>query len=179
MKRIIVVLLLLPFLLAFVSQKAKPHKPVKTYLVKIRVTQTSGYCGGAAPSQEMIQELNTPKAYAYQTFYLRPGSKNSLNFKSLIKVKTDSTGTIRTRLKPGTYVLLFTSMVNKPDTSKFKNNNSYEFMGTECLNAWWSKGWQVITIQSKNNDLSFNIHFPCFTDPINGPCMDYRGPYPP
>jgi|LSPZ01.1.fsa_nt_gi hypothetical protein len=179
MKRIIIPLLFLPFILAFVKQKPGQPAKSKAYQVKIRITQTSNYCGGPPPSHEMIQELNTPKAYANQTFYLRPGNKNSLNYKELIKVKTDSTGTIRTKLKSGNYVLLFASQVNKPDTSIFKSNNNYEFSGIECLNTWWSKGWQVITVGAKNANLSFNLHFPCFTDPINGPCMEYRGPYPP
>jgi hypothetical protein len=40
-------------------------------LVSGEVTQTSSYCGGARPSDEMVQEQNRPKPYGGKKFYIR------------------------------------------------------------------------------------------------------------
>jgi hypothetical protein len=51
--------------------------------VNIKITQTSSYCGGAAPPRELIEQLNTPVPLAGKVIYLRKGKTNKLCKKTI------------------------------------------------------------------------------------------------
>ena len=49
----------------------------KSYSVKIQLTQTSSYCGGAQPPAELLKELDNPRPVADKVVYVRSGEKNN------------------------------------------------------------------------------------------------------
>lgn len=161
------------------AQPSSPLKPAPLQRVNVQITSTTSFCGGARiqDDEQVLLQLQSPKPYAHQVFYLRRGATNSL--RKAIRVVTDSNGCFQVKLKPGKYCLLYKTQLQKPDTLKFNSTNDYEFTGIDCLNNWWLQGFQIITVGSKPVKLSFNIHFPCFMNPIEQPCLQYIGPYPP
>jgi hypothetical protein len=165
----------------FIANAQQPSSPkhVPLQRVKVLITSTTSFCGGArlADDHEVLQQLQNPKPYANKVFYLRRGATNST--RKAIRVVTDSNGCFQIKLKPGNYCLLYETQLHKPDTGKFKSNSSYEFTGVECLYNWWQRGFQTLKVGNKSTTLSFNIHFPCFMNPIEQPCMEYIGPFPP
>jgi len=180
MNKITLFLLLLPGFSRVMGQTSYSSTSSKAQWVKVYITSTESYCGGARPSDEMLQEIQTPKPYAFKTFYLRKGAQNSKG--KVIKVVTDSAGCFSIKLKPGKYCLLYPTQLKEPDYSKYKSTENQEYLGKACLRAWWLKGWQIISVKDTADraiSKSFNIHFPCFINEIDNPCMQYVGPYPP
>ena len=62
--------------------------------VSILVTSTQSYCGGARPTDEMMQELNTPKPLPEKKLYIRKGKENSLKEPIIKEVVTNAAGKI-------------------------------------------------------------------------------------
>lgn len=153
----------------------------KTSAVTIRVTQTAEYCGGAAPTDEMLAQLRTPMAFPGQKIYLRKGKENCLS-KKAVELTADSTGFIFTHLEPGFY-----SVVGKDKSGKSyyndllkrfsKESESYGKIDRECLKKWMQTPMMVIEVAEGKNDFSVNFENRCPWNSV--PCVVYRGPFPP
>jgi hypothetical protein len=137
--------LLLIFLAGFSRVMGQTSTLNKAQWVKVYITSTESYCGGARPSDEILQDVQTPKPYAFKTFYIRKGAQNSKG--KAIKVVTDSAGCFSIKLKPGKYCLLYPTQLKEPDYSKYKSTQVRSTQGKACLKAWWLKGWQVISVK--------------------------------
>ena len=164
-------------LLGFVTSTALAQK---TMGMKIsgKVTQTSSYCGGAAPSEEMLRQYEQPTPYAGKVFYVRKGNTNDLKQPVVLKFKSDSSGKFSFRLAPGVYSIIQEEQVKALNLKKYVSNSEVSVDQT-CLKTWWKKPYQVLVIKDKEvKDLNFNFYHPCF---ISGdiPCMTYTGPMPP
>ena len=46
------------------------------FLIKGKVTQTWSYCGGAAPTEEILEQCARPQPYNGKVFFLRKGKVN-------------------------------------------------------------------------------------------------------
>src|SRR4051812_11044433 len=79
-----------------------------------KVTQTSSYCGGARPSEEMMEQYNKPKPYAGKIFYVRKGKEN--NKKAVVlKFISDSAGNFSFQLPAGSYCIIQQEQLKSPD----------------------------------------------------------------
>ncbi len=71
----------------------------KAVTVKGTVNYSRSYCGGAAPSPEMIENLAKVVPFAQQTLHF----VNAANPSEILKTKTTADGMFELKLKKGTY----------------------------------------------------------------------------
>lgn len=156
---------------------------VESQEVSIRVTETSAYCGGAKPSQEILDELNTPKSLPKTTIYLRKGEVNDVEQSIDYALKSDEKGLINVMLPAGKYSIVFD---NKKDQSKYeelldqygKPTDAYKAIDTNCLQTYFRKPEKVIHVErSAENEFSVNYRNRCSWGSV--PCAIYIGPIPP
>ncbi len=111
--------------------------------VKIHVTFTNSYCGGARPTPEIEAAHNTPKNLI--DFYILLENKNQ------IKVKTDSTGHFTQSIKPGTYKVYLTAKTNQ---------NLYTNYFPNCAKMLHTPFGKLV-IEKGKKEYEINLHFPC------------------
>ncbi len=148
------------------------------YNISGKITQTHSYCGGAAPSEEMLKEYSNPKPYKGKTLYVRPGSTNNVKQPVLLKFVADSAGKFSFQLKPGTYAIIQAEQVKELNVKNLPVGNAVQ-ADQECLKAWWKKPYYLLVVKDKKiSGLNFNFHHPCFIT-SDVPCLQYMGPMPP
>lgn len=152
-------------------------KPVRV-TVKGKLTQTSTYCGGARPTEEMLSEYSTPKPYANKVFYVRKGKVNSTKAEVITSFTTDANGEFSFQITPGTYSIIQEKQLKKLNSKDLKSDN-YVKVDAKCMKAWWTKPFYLLEVKTENVTIpDWNIHHKCF---VSGdiPCMNYEGPMPP
>jgi hypothetical protein len=169
-------LLLLGFTNCSTAQKT--HK-AKQYAVHGTITQTRSYCGGARPSDEMLEKLNTPRPLPGIKLYVRSGNTNQLKKRIQRTIVADSAGNFVIHLPPGTYCIIQEEQIKKLNPESYrKKQTEYLKLDENCLNKWWSDC--LLTFEVKAEDkkgLNINFNTPCFTNGV--PCLNYTGPMPP
>ncbi len=162
------------------SKTAATHnakKKLKAFVVSGMVEQTSSYCGGARPSQAMLDRLATPTPYPNKKFYIKRGNINCTEAKVVTSFTTDSTGRFSIRLKSGTYSIIVEEQLYPIDLKKYENANPE--VDRQCLDEWWAKPYYLLVVKNKNiNELKFIFHHRCFVK-SDIPCITYKGPLPP
>jgi hypothetical protein len=165
-------LLLLAFSAHAQTKKSKKPAPRKAS-VTINITQTTSYCGGAPPSEDMLQKLQTPQALNGVTFYIIKGNKVKPGVKPIATFTTDDFGKATVRLAPGNY-----SVISAEQLKSFapKQDTQYDHWDKDCLYQQWLTPLLSFTIKSaKPTKQAANIHKPCF---FSMPCNRYTGPIP-
>ena len=152
----------------------------KTVLFNVsgKVTHTSAYCGGAAPTEEMMNEYRKDKPYAGKIFYVRKGNTNTLKAKIILSFKADADGKFSFQLPPGIYSIIQEPQVKEMNMKNYNKKGSLQ-ADASCLKNWWLKPYYILEIKDKDvTGLHFKFHHPCFvSDDI--PCIRYTGPMPP
>lgn len=111
------------------------------------IESTSSYCGGAAPPQDLLDELATPKAFVNgRLVFIEKSSKKAYPF------KTDATGHYTISLPAGNYEL-------HPE----KRTNIEDYGYDPNCKAWLSTVFAEVTLNKKPSTQSndFVIHFVC------------------
>ncbi|MEP7164078.1 MAG: hypothetical protein ABI741_05250 [Ferruginibacter sp.] len=149
---------------------------LKTYAVSGKVTQTFSYCGGAAPSQDILEELAKPVAYAGKKFYIRRGEINDTKNKVIKSFTTGKDGDFCIRLAPGTYAIILEEQL---DTINIKDyTKPDQLVDEQCMLSWWTKPYYLLKVKDSNiRKLNFSFFHRCFIS-IEIPCISYQGPQP-
>lgn len=150
----------------------------KKYKVTIVATFTSPYCGGARPTDEILEYYRKPRPLPAQVFHVKPGETNSMRIESLAQAETDTAGKAYFELPAGKYMLLLPVQTVNMDTTKYADNQYYKY-DRKCMIERWKK--PLLTFEVKaDGENKFSIHLSkaCF---VNGwwPCEYYTGPKPP
>lgn len=146
----------------------------KNYMVSGKVTTTNLYCGGAAPTKEMLERLKKPIPYLNKIFYVKNISDNYSEEKIILNFQSDSLGNFRFQLQPGSYAIFLEEQINKPKMSDYKNLE----LNQSCYQEWQNKPYKTLEIKESNTEnLSFRINRKCFI-PMDNPCLSYTGPLP-
>ncbi|MGZ4035365.1 MAG: OstA-like protein, partial [Bacteroidia bacterium] len=157
--------------------KSEVEKAGTKRTISGKVTQTRSYCGGAAPSEEMLKDASTPQIYAQKKFYIRKGSLNTTKKGIELSFTSDDNGAFSFQLAPGTYSIIVEEQVNAINVKKYTTSNLS--VDKKCLNDWWKKPYYLLVVTDKNiTDLNFNFYHKCFV-PDDIPCVEYTGPMPP
>ena len=152
-------------------------KLVKTYTVSGKVTQTSRYCGGARPPEELVKKLAIPVAYPNKKFYIRQGKTNSINAKIIDSFVTGSTGSFSIQLSPGTYSMIVEEQVKEIKPGDY--TKKYEVADSKCLQDWWAKPYYLLEVKDSNiGQLNFVFNHRCYIS-SDIPCITYNGPLHP
>lgn len=146
--------------------------------VHIELTQTSSYCGGMAPTPEMMERYRTPVPKS-GLYYLKKGHINSFDAE-VLKVISSTDGTIDLNLPPGDYLIVDDRKKDKAIYKKHLENGLnyskyYHGFSEECLKDWFEKPDVLFTVTDSALNISRNYHTPCFYKI----CASYTGPYPP
>ena len=148
-----------------------------TRTVSGNVQQTSSYCGGARPTDEMLKQFATPVAFPNKKFYIRCGKKNTAKGKIVKTFTTDQNGFFSIELKPGTYSIILEEQLKKIKAVDYINQNQQ--LDTNCVKDWWKKPYYLLVVKDKNiSELNFLFHHRCFIK-SDIPCITYTGPLPP
>lgn len=154
--------------------RKSPSDTAKKYQVAGVLTQTSSYCGGAAPPEQVLKKLATPSPFPAKKFYVRSGKVNSTKAKTVAHFVTDENGMFSLQLPPGTYSIIVEEQLEPLDIKKLETP---QFKADEkCLQQWWIKPFYLLVVKDHDiTTLSFNIHHTCFTE-HDMPCLQYIGP---
>jgi len=149
-----------------------------TQTISGTITTSGSYCGGVAPSEEMLQDVQATKPMSGFVIYVKKGTKNKLSSCIVDSTYTDSKGNYSFDLRPGNYVLLQKEQLNKDVFETYKQSKWMQ-VDLECMQLWWEKGLTTITVDAESiNNLNFHFQKRCFI-PLSIPCLRYYGPYPP
>jgi hypothetical protein len=153
-------------------------------VIKINITQTSSYCGGAYPPDELMMELRTPKKLPNQKVYIRPGTTNDWNVPIVAEGISDINGVVTVELVDGTYSVVFENKVN---TSFYKQllqqfgDKPFEDGGIDknCLEKFMQTAEAVFEVNNGKTATAIivNVHNPCSWERI--PCLPFDGNLPP
>jgi len=142
-------------MLACANQKSGTSSTVDTadkessMNVSLTITITSNYCGGVAPSEEMVANLKKPKPFSNKKFYI--SSKKALQ-DDMMEMTTSASGAISTPMEEGTYYVFLPEKVSAKQSGKDRSES-------EC-NKWKNTPNGTFTVGSDKN-ISFNIHKTC------------------
>lgn len=147
-----------------------------TNVITGRLTSTGQYCGGAAPSEEILAWYSTPHPMAERKLYLISGEINSEPAIVVDSTITDTGGIFVFQASPGKYLIIDSE---QHDPLVIPKNTEWQQVDETCYKNWWAKG--MISVEMKFSDIDlgdFNFHYPCFINSWCG-CISYTGPYPP
>ena len=110
----------------------------QTKTVKLKFVETRSYCGGAAPTQEMVEELKIKKPFAYQSIYVYSKGK------CVDSLRTDSAGRVNKKMKAGKYDLYL-------PWKHFKQAPAGELSeyNLDCMKKEWVMADGILTISAK------------------------------
>jgi len=164
-------------IIGFLASSPTEEKKVKQ-TISGTITASGSYCGGVAPSNEMLQNAQAKRPMSGFMVYVKKGTENKLMSSIVDSSRTDSNGNYSFDLKPGEYVLLQKEQLNE-DIYKTYEASKWLQADVDCMKLWWKKGLSNITVENENiNGLNFHSQKRCFV-PLSIPCLRYSGPYPP
>lgn len=111
--------------------------------VKVHLTFTNNYCGGARPTPQILEKYNTPHDLS--------NTKIKLTGKKCYIVTTDSVGNIFRKIKPGHYKISIAGITNP---KLLMNYNP-------ACSQMKSLAFVEINIVKTENNYEVNLHFPC------------------
>lgn len=131
--------------------------------VSLCITQSSRYCGGAAPPPQILEQLQAMKAPVGQTFYIIAGSVNRKGRPIVKSVTFGAAGTARFRLKAGKYSIIDSFRVNALP-------QRVEDFDMQCLAKVWAKPLVSFDVRKgKPTWVDHHIVLPC---PWNATCLE-------
>ena len=133
------------------------------------VTETRQYCGGANPSEEILEAVRRPRPLADYELYVRPGSTNALANPVLLKFTTDANGNFQIALPEGEYCILEAAKKDALKIPDFTEENRklaktdptailYSLTSPKCLTDWWQTCDKVLRV-GKENQTGVRIEF--------------------
>jgi len=159
------------FLLAASCKSSKTVVEDKMMEIVVKFMTTKSYCGGAPPSQEILDREKTPRPLANTTFYIKKGHKNISSTPVYLEVKTDRNGEINVKVPTGDYLILNSSQTSI-DILKGKMTN-IKITDQEGLNQWWENG--IFKFSDKITMLDTVLQKECDL-PLAVPFLKYNGP---
>lgn len=159
------------------AKSSDSKKNSKLYTISGKVQQVSPYCGGARPSQEMLDRLAIPVDYPGKKFYVRRGKINTINTKIVSSFISGKEGEFSIQLEPGTYSIILEEQLNEIKAEDYVKQ--YQQVDTQCLKEWWIQPYYLLEVKEKTiTDLNFVFQHRCFIS-VDLPCITYTGPLPP
>lgn len=148
----------------------------KTYPVSGTVMRTAEYCGGAAPSQEMLDKLRTPHPFAGMKVHVRKGGTNKIGTAVFATSTTNESGEFSFDLPPGTWCVV---MDEKGPDAPRDLSGQYVQVDDACYKEWLTKcdqAIEVIDVPIPAVKLQFRSR--CHLSTISN-CVQWVGPLPP
>jgi hypothetical protein len=146
--------------------------------VKLVITNSTPYCGGAAPTPEMEIPVEVP--IPNSSFLLYSENEDGSRGKELKEIKTNEDGETTLYLPNGHYQLwLPTKKLSLEEFIKAESpdkGTDYSYQDRECFQAWREKVDFKFEVKS-DSTISLSRPVRCYTGAH--PCLKYTGPYHP
>lgn len=152
------------------------------YEVRLHLTSTKAYCGGAKPPQELLDELNTPKPMDSTPVFLRKGTTNNIEQPIDYAMTSNEDGWAKAQLPAGQFSVVFADKKDQQTYdslfNKYKSSSRmYKAIDTTCLQSYFRKPEKVIVVEKKGaNTFEVKDRIHCSR---SVPCATYTGPVPP
>ena len=124
-----------------------------------KVVQTSAYCGGAAPTQEILDEFEREKPYPDKILYIKDGDVNLFSKPIIKELASDKDGNFEISLPQGKYCII--EQIKKdelkiPDYTEI--NKIYEQQGQplqyrvdeQCFKDWWKTCDKILVVENQD-----------------------------
>lgn len=136
-------------------------------VLKIQITYTEPYCGGARPTKEIEEEANRARPYAGKKIVIVSESGK------VRCVKTNEQGFINIKLKPGSYSLFEKWRHNRQVPEGYKISD----VDPECIKLEWKKEIARVKVISAGSTVDQNNAVagycpwstPCLIDSVRPP----------
>lgn len=153
MKQSVIHILLMVSLISF-SQCCAQKNAKSEVFKSVKIMYTEAYCGGAAPPDELIAELSTPKVYANQAVEIYVS--NTLEGKKMF-LKTDQNGMLSLPTSFGeTLYLSIYPFTNAPENTKGEDR-SY----AECYKKHVIKSLKALNVTNSDQILNISVEKDC------------------
>lgn len=153
----------------FAAQEKK-----KRFTVSGLLTQTSDYCGGASPSQGLLDMLQTPQPSPGIKLAVRKGNTNNTRQSIVATAISDENGRFSFSLFPGTYCLV---IGEKSAPLVIPENDANSSWDAACLKSKHNSCDYTFTVKGRSlSGIIVNYHKHCS---FRQPCRRYTGPTPP
>ena len=169
----------------FISGQRKKSKLKSNELIEVKgmITETQSYCGGAAPPQDLLDELSKPKPIKGYYLYVRRNS-NEMKNPILHRIITDSNGKFKINLPVGIYSVVDESKKDSQVYNEYINtykqaSESFGPIDVKCYLKYFSTPDFSIKVEKakKTINIEYNYHRSCSWS--RTPCIEFRGQYPP
>jgi hypothetical protein len=181
------ILLFTSILLMSLASACKPSQSGETssntpqqgpkHKVTGQVLHTRAYCGGAAPSEEMMERYRTPLPLPGLTLYLRSGRTNITTRAILDSTTTDAEGRFTFNLPAGEYCIITKARIKPPSPADY-DRSMYEIVD-DCVEELIVVCDATFSVADQDVEgLGLQLHKECFKEDFN-PCVRYIGPMPP
>jgi hypothetical protein len=181
MKQIAILSLILCIWMRLDAQKGNSSSTT----IELFITSTSQYCGGAQPSQDMLDMLAKPEPMENKVLFVRKNT-NDLRSKILYTITTNVHGRASLKLPPGKYsfvdaskrdIPLYDSLIAEHKEAK----NQAGPIDPKCLLEHMTKSdFEVIIPKTRKKrvmKVGYNYFHSCNWAGV--PCAEFRGQYPP
>ncbi len=173
MRQFILPVLLLGLISGAASCVASSKKTgVAKFTVTGQLLETQSYCGGAAPTPDIIERGRTPHPVPNKKYYVKKGNGNG-NGKVIDSIVSDGAGNFRIDLEAGTYCLVEHW---KKMPYVVPSNSKYVTYDTACYRKLYSTCDYVLEVSKNLDKVTIVSHRSCAW---NQPCRQYDGPLPP
>ena len=159
------------------TPKQEEEMQLPSFTVTGKVTHSSSYCGGMAPTPEMQARYRKRNPYAGFKLYFRLGSRNDFTYPIVDSVMTDTAGRFAVTLPHGEYTILRKEQLDTNVVLAYENSK-YVRINKDCMRKWVDEGLRTVKVFNYTDSVDFHFSKPCFL-PEGIPCLNYVGPYPP
>lgn len=129
----------------------------KDILVKGNIMHTRTYCGGAAPSEDMIDNMKKEIPFANHKFVIKKGTGDLASQTVFKEISTDEKGNFSIALPKGTYSVF---IIEK--TQDYEKGMMAQFGRSEGCKKWKNAPDFVITVTKKIKAVqTFKMHLGC------------------
>jgi hypothetical protein len=163
---------------ATTGRQANPNIDLnaKRFKVTGRLLVLSPYCGGAAPTPDMLEKAKTAQPLANQSLVIRQGAVNGLGTPLVTRTMTDAQGNFSLDLTPGTYCIVLAEKENRR-TAAFLATQYYE-IDKKCDDKWLTSCDLTFTVADKPvSGLRLTFNRKCNINSFS-PCINWGGPLP-
>ena len=156
------------------SAEPPARKAAGKRTVSGKVVETSDYCGGAAPTEEILAALRQEKPFPNKELFVRAGAVNETSRPILQKFASDAQGNFTISLLPGDYCVVEGDKKDRLKVSESAKGNQKEAASqAACLEKWRRTCDKTLKVGKQNlRGVVIKFHHAC-----NPPCAT-SGPPP-
>jgi len=168
-----------PFYGETTNNEADDENKETEYIVSGTIQYSESYCGGARPTDEMLEEITRPENYPGKRLFVVNGNINQSEKKIIAAIISDSAGKFSVLLPPGEYCIIQPEQRDKKIFTKYDNPDDNIEADEKCLTEWFKTCLFSFKVESSPvTEIQLMFHRPCFL-PEGIPCLSYTGPMPP